>query len=96
VIVCDLNLVCVSGSPLEADAPLIVNSNAVLTRSIPPQLLQPISGRYAQLRDSLGGVQDQKLALGSAPDRGGKAASFLTPKDAFSITIGEALDHALQ
>jgi hypothetical protein len=75
---------------------LIVDSDAILTLSVPLQLLQPISRRYAQLRDSLGGVQDQKLTLGSAPDRGRKAASSLTLKNPLSITIGEALDHALQ
>ncbi len=39
----------ISCAPPEANAPLIVDPNAVLPRSITLELLQPIPGRYAKV-----------------------------------------------
>ncbi len=36
-------------APHEAHAELIVDSNAVLSRSVPAQLLQPVAGRDSQI-----------------------------------------------
>jgi len=43
VIVDNLDVVGVAVSPAETDAPLVVNPDAVLTRTIPAQLLEPIA-----------------------------------------------------
>jgi hypothetical protein len=47
VIVGDLDAVGVSASPLEADPPLVINADAVLTISSADQLLEPVARRDA-------------------------------------------------
>jgi hypothetical protein len=42
MIVNDLDILGFSGAPLETDAPLSTDSDAVLTHSIAPQPFQPI------------------------------------------------------
>lgn len=45
MIIHNLNLLSASVSPNEADAPLVVDANGMLTFPIPFQSFQPISGR---------------------------------------------------
>src|SRR5258708_29465958 len=49
VVVDDLDALSPSISPNEAEAPLIVDPNAVLTRPAAARRLQPISGRSGQI-----------------------------------------------
>ena len=48
--------------PPEAHAPLIVYTNTVLAGAIAFQLLQPISGRQAQVLEPFGCIEHDKLA----------------------------------
>jgi len=43
--------------PLEADSPLIVDANAVLTASIAPQRLEPVAGQRSQVIERDGGFE---------------------------------------
>ena len=54
--------------PEEADAILIIDSDAVLTFSIPGQGLQLVAGRHGQGGEGYRGVELIQLALGDAPD----------------------------
>lgn len=57
-----LNIVRITIDPAEADPPLIVDSDAVLPFTIPVQRFQPISWRYPQVIEDLGGTELAKLA----------------------------------
>jgi len=48
MIVDDLYIIGVSIMPPKANAPLIVNSDAVLSQSVSAQRFQPISGRHSE------------------------------------------------
>jgi hypothetical protein len=49
MVVSDLNIVRVAISPSEADTPLVVDADAVLTGSISPEPLKAIAWRDAQV-----------------------------------------------
>jgi hypothetical protein len=51
VVVNDFNLVRISISPYEADAPLIIDSNAVLALAIAAQAFEPVSSRSGQIAE---------------------------------------------
>jgi hypothetical protein len=51
VVVNDLNFVSVSVPPYEADAPLIIDSNAVLALAIAAQAFEPVSSRSGQVAE---------------------------------------------
>ena len=51
MIVNDLNFVGISVSPNEADAPLIIDSNAVLALAIAAQAFEPVSSRSGQIAE---------------------------------------------
>jgi hypothetical protein len=49
VIIYDLDIVSVALLPFKTDAPLVVDANAPLTRSLPKELFQMIGGRDSQI-----------------------------------------------
>jgi hypothetical protein len=53
----DLDLMRVAVPPLEADPPLVVDPNAVLTRPLPRELLEPIPGWYSKIVEGLSGIE---------------------------------------
>jgi len=55
-----LNVVRIAISPDKANAPLIIDSNAVLTRPITLQLFQSISWRHSQLCQGLSAALSNK------------------------------------
>jgi len=63
VIVVNLDLIGISVVPDEADAPLVIDSDAVLTRPVAAQLLQSTAGRSRQVTQFLCTVELTQLAL---------------------------------
>jgi hypothetical protein len=63
MIVHNLNISGVAFDPMEADAILIINSNAMLAFSIPLQFLQPISGRSSQIIDIYRRINHEQLSI---------------------------------
>ena len=57
VVVIDLNFVCVSRSPQEANPPLIVDPNAVLPSSVTGKLLEAISWRHPQVNKNSSNIE---------------------------------------
>lgn len=49
MVVRNLHVVCVPTSPGEADPPLVIDANAVLSVTTPSELLQAIAGRQAEV-----------------------------------------------
>src|SRR5579872_5950537 len=62
VVVCNFNIASVAVFPVEAESPLIVHANAVLTVAIAAQFFQAIPRRHAQVVERLCCVQQQQLA----------------------------------
>jgi hypothetical protein len=58
VVVDDLDILRITLLPSKAHPPLIVDPNAVLSRSIPRQLLEAIPWRHPKIRDRLRGVEE--------------------------------------
>ena len=57
MVVDDFHIAGVAVSPHEADAILIIDSDAVLALALAVQSLQPVSGRNVQIIQGYGGMQ---------------------------------------
>src|SRR5437867_4428451 len=66
VVVHDLNVLWSRRRPPEADAPLLVDANAVGVGAVALELLQPVARRDSKVSEVVGGIQDQELAEGGA------------------------------
>jgi hypothetical protein len=62
MVVHDLDVKRIAVLPSEADAPLIIDANTVLSSALPAQLLESVPWRDAQIIERLGGVDDDQLA----------------------------------
>ena len=61
MVIDDLDIVSMSGSPTEADAPLPIDANTVLPFSVTLQLLQPIRWRDLQVAQRGCRIEHSKL-----------------------------------
>jgi hypothetical protein len=68
MIIRDFHAVGIAVLPHEADPPLIVDADAILTFAITLQLLQSIPGWYPQVLQRFGSIEDEKLPQGGRPD----------------------------
>ena len=57
MVIDDFHIAGIAVPPHEADAIMIIDSDAVLTLSLAVQSLQPVSGRNIQIIQSHGGMQ---------------------------------------
>jgi hypothetical protein len=64
VVIDNLNVMSVPGSPAEADTPLLVDPDAMLSLSVPTKSLQAVARRDSQIIQRLGGIQNQGLSIG--------------------------------
>jgi hypothetical protein len=62
MVVRDFHVVGVAAAPAKADAPLLVDANAVLTSPAAGEFLQPVTGRGPQITKIGSGIQYQQLA----------------------------------
>lgn len=95
MIIDDLHVVRVAIAPLEAQPPLIVDTDAREAGPIASELLEPIPRRNAKIREFVGGVQDQELPKSGATQLGRPPANRFTLEDALCVTLTEALDRAV-
>ena len=68
MIVNNFNLECVAIPPLEANAPAVIDTYAVLPFSVTAQRLQPIAGWDGQIVQMCCGVEHEQLASGRPLD----------------------------
>ncbi len=90
-----LHDVCIPTFPAKTDSPLVVDANAVLSRSITCQLLEAISGRHAQVVERSGRVKLGKLAQRDAVNGLRQLPDWLPVEEALGILVPEAADHEL-
>jgi len=68
MVIYDFNICGTSVCPSEADAPLPVDTDAVLSGSIALQRFQPIAGRYSQILEIRGNFKLSQLPAGNCGD----------------------------
>jgi len=93
VIVDDLDVVRVGSEPAETDAPLIVDSDAVLTRPVAGKFLKAIRGRDAKVEEAGRGIQHDKLAKGNSLKFRRHSANPLPFEKALGVSVAKAADH---
>ena len=89
MVVNDLNPFWTSVAPLEADTPLIINSDTVLSCSITAQTLEPVARRNPKILQTTRGVNLTQLAQRDARDARVKGRNRLPRKQPLSLTIPE-------
>jgi hypothetical protein len=95
MIVDDFDLVALTFVPHEADAPLVVDSDAVPARALSPQKFQTIRGRDPQVLEALGRVEHPQLPAGKRLNLIRQPARNVTVPDALGFLVREASDHAV-
>jgi hypothetical protein len=94
VVVNDLNLLGIPFAPSKADAPLTIDTNAVLSGALAGQLLDSIARRAAKIVQGFGGVQNQQLTMGYPLQLDGPPPHAKPLEDLLGVAIPEALDHS--
>jgi hypothetical protein len=94
MVVHDLHIAWACLAPYEANAPLIVYPNAVLSRSIALQGLQPIAWRNAKVGQNTSLVEHAQLSQGDGLNVRGKPPAPPPRPYQFRFRIGEASDHS--
>jgi hypothetical protein len=88
VIIDDLHIVRFSVCPNEADAPLVVDPDAVLSNSISPQPFKPVSRGSLEFLQSLRAVQIQQFSRGLS-FKGLEATLGLVLEQVFGVAAAE-------
>ncbi len=72
MVIRDLYILSVASIPFEANAPLIIDANAILTGPIASQLLQAISRRHSQVLQGHGAIEHSQFAQRDLLNIGGQ------------------------
>jgi len=95
VVVRDLDGVGVAALPPEADAPLVVEADAVLTGPVAGEPLESVAWRDAEVGERLGGVEDEEIPEGAALEIGWPSPAGAPFEELLGVAVPEALDHVL-
>lgn len=95
MVVDDFDIPCRTVAPYKANAPLIVDSNAVLPAAIASQSFQPITGRCTQIIKSTGRIDHQEFLPCTVLNGRRKTANGTASKERGSSFVGEAPEHSL-
>ena len=93
MIVDDLYVVCVGSEPAEADAPLIVDADTMLTGPIPGEFFKTVCGRDAKVEEARRRIKHDQLAKSNALKVRRHPANPLPFKQALCVAVAEAADH---
>ena len=88
-----LHLIGVPIAPDEADAPLVVNANTVLSSPIARKSLQSIPRRHPQVVDAHGVVQSHQLSLRATLDILRQLGNTLTLRYGLSFPVPVVLNY---
>ena len=89
MVVNDLNPFWTSVAPLEADTPLIINSDTALSCSITAQMLEPVARRNPKILETTRSVDLTQLAQRDASDAWVEGRNRLPRKQPLGLTIPE-------
>lgn len=93
VVIDDLNIVGILSVPTKAEAPLVVDANAVLPATVALEGFQAIAGRQTHDVESIGGIELQEFSSGGTLNVGWQVTRSRAAKEFFSLGVGEALEH---
>ena len=94
MVIADLDVVRSIRSPDEADSPLVVDTNAVLSGPVASESLQSVARWASQVVQGVGRIQHEKLPVRLALDLGPQAGNPLTFEDPPRQGGPKAADHA--
>lgn len=89
MVVNDLNPFWTSVAPPEANTPLIIDSDTVLSCSITAQMLEPVARRNPKILETTRGVNLPQLAQCDAHDARVEGRNRIPRKQPLSLTIPE-------
>ena len=89
VVVGDLHVVCSCGGPAKADAPLVVDPDAVAAGSVATELLQLVSRRDPKVVEGPSSVEQKQLAVRGAVDRWPEPTCASAMPDGLGVAISE-------
>ena len=93
MVIHDFDVMRIGVSPPEADTPLVVDSNAVLTFPVSCQSFQSIAGRNSQIIDRLSSIQHRQLSERRLLYVLAKPPGSFSFEDPPSFSVPEAPDH---
>ena len=79
--------------PAKADAPLIVDADAVLASANSLEGFQAVAERQAHDVESVGGIELEEFSPGGALNVGWKVTRCGAGKEPSGLGVGEAFDH---
>jgi len=79
--------------PAETHTPLLVDANAVLTRSLAFQLFQPIARRDSQIVEPVCSVDSNEFSQHDTPETGWKRPNWIPSRQLLRAAVGKALYH---
>jgi hypothetical protein len=94
VVVSDLDVEGIPARPPEAEAPLVVDSKAVLSCPATAQLLEAVPWRRSEIGERLGRIKDHELAHGDSLDGRTEPGRSHALEDSLGLSVAEAPDHA--
>ena len=92
MVVHDLDFESIAVRPAKADAPAVVDPNAVLSAAVAVRSFEPVPWWRTQEVERSGGVQHRQLPLRLSPDRE-PSAGTATLEQGRRVPVGERLDH---
>lgn len=79
----------VTSTPLETNAPLVIDADAVLTGPVALQLLKPVAGRFSEVFQRVGRVQDQEFSQRRERQLARDPSTSPPTEDGLCVSIGE-------
>src|SRR5271163_68117 len=93
VVVDEFDVAGAAATPCEADAPLVVDANAVLAGAGAGQLLQSVARRHPEVVDALSGVDESQLVVCEPAEFPAELLDVAALPDRLSVLIPERADH---
>lgn len=93
MVVAELDVICIAVDETEADAPLVIDRNGVLSGAVSLQCVEPIAGRHVQVGDLERRVDGLKLSQRPPSHIRGHLLGLAGSKQLLSLPVSEGLDH---
>lgn len=93
MVVHDLDVVGVGVDPTEADPPLVVDADAVLSEAFGRELLQTVRWRHPEVGETGGGIEHEQFAKGGSVKIRWEPPDPFASEQTLGVGVTEAPDH---
>ena len=93
MVIDNLNISSLARFPAKDDAPLIINSDTVLSLPVSGKLFQPVSWRYSKVFNQIRTIEKIKFPPGQFLKLQGKPLDPLSLKIPFCVPVSKGLYH---